>query len=303
MLVDDDFIAAHWRPRIPALLRGAAASQPACGVARADLMALCAPPVVADILVATASGEHTRRRVPAVTQVPQFGRRYLGAGRNLIFYLYELARCDPRFETLLGSLPPAFAYRLLGLLCAVSDRDSHFELHADLIDTIMIQLSGRRRWTVYRPRPNPGYLRYLHGLTATRPPLRYDDEPVVDAVLEAGDVLYLPSPWPHVATTRDVDDESVSVSAGFATFTGLRALRLAAPTRAPGDLSDPVVDRLCEPLSDPPPEVEPAQFIANTLAGLLPAAAIDIGVARARIAAANPVAIASHPTPQAVDPA
>jgi bifunctional lysine-specific demethylase and histidyl-hydroxylase NO66 len=76
-----------------------------------------------------------------------------------------------------------------------------FSAHYDVHDVFVLQLAGRKHWTVHAP---------VH-----RDPLRSqpwndhadavaararDDEPAIDTVLEPGDVMYLPRGWLHAAT-------------------------------------------------------------------------------------------------------
>jgi hypothetical protein len=77
-------------------------------------------------------------------------------------------------------------------------RSSHgFDMHWDDHDVFVLQVAGRKRWSVYG---------------TTRPyPLTRDTEPAVDSpkdllweqVLQQGDLLYIPRGWWHVATPLD----------------------------------------------------------------------------------------------------
>ncbi len=72
-----------------------------------------------------------------------------------------------------------------------------FDLHWDDQDTVVVQLSGRKHWRVYRPTR-------LHPLKpdveeAPKP----TGDPVWDGILEDGDVIHLPRGWWHVAFPLD----------------------------------------------------------------------------------------------------
>jgi hypothetical protein len=68
-----------------------------------------------------------------------------------------------------------------------------FDLHWDDQDTMILQLSGRKRWTVYRPTR-------LHPLRKdTEQAPKPSDEPIWEGVLEDGDLIYMPRGWWHVA--------------------------------------------------------------------------------------------------------
>jgi ribosomal protein L16 Arg81 hydroxylase len=66
-----------------------------------------------------------------------------------------------------------------------------FNAHWDYHDFFILQLAGRKQWTIYKPtRPNP-----LRGDPFVPPP--QDAVPESIEVLEDGDVLYLPRGWIH----------------------------------------------------------------------------------------------------------
>ncbi|MEJ8278275.1 cupin domain-containing protein [Pseudonocardia spirodelae] len=76
-----------------------------------------------------------------------------------------------------------------------------FSAHYDVHDVFVLQLAGRKHWRVHEPvltdplRSQPWA---QHGdAVAAR---ARDDEPVIDRVLEPGDVMYLPRGWLHSAT-------------------------------------------------------------------------------------------------------
>ncbi len=78
--------------------------------------------------------------------------------------------------------------------------------HIDNYDVFIIQGEGRRRWTVgdigqYQPRDND-----------PSSPLIEDFEPIIDIVMEAGDILYIPPGYPHRGETLT---KAISYSIGF----------------------------------------------------------------------------------------
>ncbi len=70
-----------------------------------------------------------------------------------------------------------------------------FDLHWDAQDTMILQVSGRKHWKVYRPT----LLHPLSGKNAHKP----TGEPIWEGVLEDGDMLYMPRGWWHVAFPLD----------------------------------------------------------------------------------------------------
>jgi hypothetical protein len=75
-----------------------------------------------------------------------------------------------------------------------------FSAHYDVHDVFVMQLAGRKHWTIHAPvladplRDQPWGQRASAVATAVR------GEPAIDTVLEPGDVLYLPRGWLHAAT-------------------------------------------------------------------------------------------------------
>ena len=76
-----------------------------------------------------------------------------------------------------------------------------FSAHYDVHDVFVLQLAGRKHWTVHAPvhldplRDQP----WSSHASAVADRAR-DDEPVIDTVLEPGDAMYLPRGWLHAAT-------------------------------------------------------------------------------------------------------
>ncbi|MCW2722103.1 cupin domain-containing protein [Pseudonocardia sp.] len=76
-----------------------------------------------------------------------------------------------------------------------------FSAHYDVHDVFVLQLAGRKHWTVHAPvhtdplRDQP-WNDHARAVAARA----RDDAPAIDTVLEPGDVLYLPRGWLHAAT-------------------------------------------------------------------------------------------------------
>ena len=91
------------------------------------------------------------------------------------------------------------------------------DTHWDPVDVIILQVAGRKHWTLY-------------GVTTPHPLMRTGEgqgtkptEPVWDGVLEDGDMLYLPRGWWHVAVPMDGPSLSISI-----TVTGRTGVDLVA---------------------------------------------------------------------------
>ena len=92
-----------------------------------------------------------------------------------------------------------------------------FDLHWDVEDTLIVQLSGRKQWKVYRPTR-------LHPLKddAAVPP-KPTEQPVWDGVLEDGDLIYFPRGWWH--TANSLNEPSLHLTFGFTPSTGVDLLK------------------------------------------------------------------------------
>ena len=98
-----------------------------------------------------------------------------------------------------------------------------FDPHYDVHDVFVLQTAGTKHWTVHEPvhvDPLASQPWTDHRDAITR---RVQDEPVVDAVLNPGDALYLPRGWIHSA--RALGDTSVHLTIGVAPFTGMDVVR------------------------------------------------------------------------------
>ncbi|MBS9429740.1 cupin domain-containing protein [Photorhabdus akhurstii] len=88
---------------------------------------------------------------------------------------------------------------------------SSFKPHWDSRDIFAIQLSGKKRWIIYKPSfPDPVYLHQSKDMENTYP---CPSEPYDDFVLETGDVLYLPRGWWH--NPLPLGEETIHLSVGI----------------------------------------------------------------------------------------
>lgn len=90
---------------------------------------------------------------------------------------------------------------------SVGNRPS-FGNHWDTHDVFAVQLHGRKHWKVYRPT----YDFPVAGQTSRDHKHEVPAEPVLDTILEAGDVLYIPRGWWHCATA--VEEETIHFAIG-----------------------------------------------------------------------------------------
>ncbi|KMO83577.1 cupin [Mycolicibacterium chubuense] len=98
-----------------------------------------------------------------------------------------------------------------------------FDPHYDVHDVFVLQVSGDKRWIVHEPvhtdpLPSQPWTDHRGAIT-----VRGAQTPVIDTVLTAGDVLYLPRGWVHSA--RSGDTTSIHLTIGVSAMTGLDVLR------------------------------------------------------------------------------
>ncbi|MGB0680511.1 MAG: JmjC domain-containing protein [Polyangiales bacterium] len=121
----------------------------------------------------------------------QVAQRALDAGGMI--YLRGFAQQHHRARALMHMLEHAlgsFMHAENGLFVSFPGKSTG--LHSDLAPTFVFMLQGRKRWRVYQEQSAPG----VSGIPKEAVAL---GEPVIDAVLEPGDVLYFPARCYHHA--------------------------------------------------------------------------------------------------------
>ncbi len=98
------------------------------------------------------------------------------------------------------------------------------EVHFDYHDVFVVQLDGTKRWRIWAPTERSR--EPIGGKHAVpRPQPEELGDPILDLVLEPGDVLYIPRGHPHVAETTD--RESAHLTIGLLAITWHRVVRRA----------------------------------------------------------------------------
>jgi hypothetical protein len=93
-----------------------------------------------------------------------------------------------------------------------------FDLHWDDHDVFILQVTGRKRWSVYgMTRASP----FIGDHEPTPKPAR--EHPLWEATLEDGDLLYIPRGWWHVAVP--LNEPTLHLTVGIHNRTGLDFLR------------------------------------------------------------------------------
>ncbi|MBD9363429.1 cupin domain-containing protein [Methylomonas fluvii] len=119
--------------------------------------------------------------------------RYLTDGATLVLnklqlYLPEINDYCMDVAQFVGEKTNANAYAAFG-------GDGSFGKHWDTHDVFALQLIGRKRWRLYQPT----FELPLNHQTSLNHKAECPTEPVLDTVLAAGDLLYIPRGWWHEA--------------------------------------------------------------------------------------------------------
>ena len=193
------FMRRHWQKK-PLLVRGAIADA-APPIARAALFELAAREDVESRLVVREEGDRWRlRHGPfagrALPPVARAGWTLLVQGLDL--HLAAAHELLARFRF----VPDA---RLDDLMLSWASDGGGVGPHVDSYDVFLLQVQGRRRWRIGRPRAHALRddvpLKMLAGFDAD-----------AEWLLEPGDMLYLPPGWAHDGTA---EGECMTCSIGF----------------------------------------------------------------------------------------
>ncbi len=97
-------------------------------------------------------------------------------------------------------------WRLDDLMVSYATNGAGVGAHIDQYDVFLVQGKGKRRWRVGKPAD--------YKEVFPHPKLRQIEEfePVIDVVVEAGDVVYVPPGWPHDGATIE---DSLTYSVGY----------------------------------------------------------------------------------------
>ena len=114
----------------------------------------------------------------------------LAEGTSLI--LNDVQEVHPRLRELMQVFQAALKTDTYANLYAAWHTQKAFDLHWDPQDSIILQLSGKKRWKVYKPTR-------LHPLEDDiEKPAQPTGEPVWEGVMKEGDAIYVPRGWWHV---------------------------------------------------------------------------------------------------------
>ena len=173
-------------------------------------------PVAVSAYMRHVAGNRGKTRVPRLKAVGLAAR--LREGATLVLDAVDELQ-DPLRELAAG-LELFFREHVQINLYAGWQTSRGFDLHWDDHDVFILQVAGRKRWSVYgMTRPFP----LVADVERAEKPAR---EPIWDGTLEDGDLLYIPRGWWHVAVP--LAKPTLHLTVGVHNRTGLDLLRWLA---------------------------------------------------------------------------
>ena len=155
------------------------------------------------------TGGRQRTTIPRLKSAPL--ARHLREGATLV--LDAVDELSAPVEELAKGLELLFHERVQVNLYAGWQTSRGFDLHWDDHDVFILQVAGRKRWSVYgQTRPYP----LVNDIEKAQKPVH---EPLWEGTLEDGDLLYLPRGWWHVA--EPLAEPTLHLTVGVHNRTGL----------------------------------------------------------------------------------
>ena len=142
----------------------------------------------------------------------------LGHGATIVIDLFDEAHHG--VGDLADAVARGLAVRTWANVYASWGNENGLKLHSDSHDVLVLQMAGRKQWTVYAPtRADPH-----DGDPFEAPPA--DALPAWTGTLDDGDLLYIPRGWPHIAVA--VGEPSLHLTIGLKQPSGSEYLRWMA---------------------------------------------------------------------------
>jgi len=227
------FLAEHW-DRSPLLVQGRGASYFETLFSLADvdpLLASYGPPGEHDLRLVKRGGSPPTILLPA-GQVPSVASIHAAYGDGYTVNVNDMAPRHPALRRMTNALLGELGIRPRPNLFLTPPGSRAFDLHFDTHDVMIVQLGGKKEWRVYdRVEENP-----CHDLSdGSSVPREAVGAPIIDTVLAAGDVLYVPRGFVHEAYTAE--ELSLHVTLGLPMPTYLDLLPWLAQAAGPRSAS------------------------------------------------------------------
>jgi hypothetical protein len=132
--------------------------------------------------------------------------------------LQALHRCWPPVIDFAGRLATELGHPVQANAYLTPPSERGFAAHYDVHDVFVLQLTGRKHWTVHAPvHPDPLREQPWNSRADAVARAAAEQEPVLDTVLEPGDALYLPRGYLHAA--RSLGATTAHLTLGVHTIT------------------------------------------------------------------------------------
>ena len=165
-----------------------------------------------DALTIIDSGDHEQVLTKAGLVDPEQARTAWHAGKTLIFN--GLHKFWQPLTTLCRQLETELHLPVQTNIYMTPPKAQGFKAHVDTHDVFIVQAEGKKHWRVYS---DPVYLPYHNEKYTAKDLPENFGTPVIDTVLEQGDVLYIPRGWIHEAET--VAERSLHITIGLLSYT------------------------------------------------------------------------------------
>ena len=136
------------------------------------------------------------------------GRRIAELFAQGCTFAADLDSCDPSLPIarLIDALRGFFRHEVTAMLFLTPPHSKGFDVHYDYMDTIVLQIEGRKRWRLYDPIVELA-IKTQRYESKTVPP----GDPCMDVELQAGDLLYVPRGTFHEPIAQS-DEHSLHVT-------------------------------------------------------------------------------------------
>jgi ribosomal protein L16 Arg81 hydroxylase len=210
-LTEAEFFAKHWE-RAPLLVRGAAARFAGVfDLAELDnMLAEFGRPHAQGIRLAKYGEGGTNSSIPSDVP-PHLDSLYAAYLQGCTLNVNDISEHHGRVRALIERLIDSFRCRVTSNLFLTPPGARAFPLHYDTHEVLVLQLDGAKHWRVYSPvieaplKQTTGDREVDHAIAG---------EPLLDVVVEAGDILYVPRGFLHEAWTES-DRHSLHITAGI----------------------------------------------------------------------------------------
>lgn len=193
----DHFLSHYWQQK-PVVIRGLF-SQFSDPIDENDLAGLAQEEEVDSRIIRCVDGSWDVEQGP----IANFETACKGAWTLLVQgvdrYIHDVAPVIEPFRFLPN-------WRLDDLMVSFATEGAGVGAHIDLYDVFLVQGKGRRRWRV----GNPGQYDEIFPHPKLKQISGFD--PIIDEVLQPGDVLYIPPGWPHDGKALE---DCLTYSVGF----------------------------------------------------------------------------------------